>query len=81
MRDADLFQLALGLTSRWKVTRFGFSSDEVQLDLYVEFPAGSRFACAQCGREDCGVHDTQNETGVIWASSDIARSCMRARRG
>ena len=62
MKDTDLFQLALGLSSPWTVTRSAFDADEKQLDLYVDFPRGSRFACAQCGREGCAVHDTKEET-------------------
>ena len=62
MRDTDLFQLALGLTSPWKVMRSEFSVEDGRLDLYVDFPAGSRFVCAECGREGCGAHDTKSET-------------------
>ena len=62
MRDTDLFQLALGLTSPWKVMRAEFSVEEGRLDLHVDFPAGSRFVCAECGGEGCGVHDTKTET-------------------
>ena len=47
MQDTDLFQLALGLASPWMVTRSGFDAVDGRLDLYVDFPRGSRFACAQ----------------------------------
>ena len=70
MRDTDLFQLALGLSSPWKVTRCAFEVDGGQLDLYVDFPRGSRFACPDCGREGCKVHDTSDDTwrhlGFFW---------------
>ena len=49
MRDTDLFQLALGLQSPWTVTRSEFAVEDGRLDLYVDFPRGSRFACAECG--------------------------------
>ncbi len=62
MRDTDLFQLALGLQSPWTVTRSEFAVEDGRLDLYVDFPRGSRFACAECGREGCAVHDTKDET-------------------
>ncbi len=62
MRDTDLFQLALGLPSPWTVTRSEFAVEDGRLDLYVDFPRGSRFACAECGREGCAVHDTKDET-------------------
>ena len=62
MQDTDLFQLALGLSSPWMVTRSAFDAVDGRLDLYVDFPRGSRFACAQCGRGGCAVHDTKDET-------------------
>jgi transposase len=62
MRDTDLFQLALGLSSPWTVTRSEFDAGDGRLDLYLDFARGSRFACAECGREGCPVHDTKDET-------------------
>jgi len=78
MRDTDLFQLALGLTSPWKVMRSEFSAGDGQLDLHVDFPAGSRFACAECGHEGCGAHDTKSET---WRHLDFFqhRTFLHAR--
>ncbi|HXW22869.1 MAG TPA: ISL3 family transposase [Rhodomicrobium sp.] len=78
MRDTDLFQLALGLSSPWAVTRSAFDADEKRLDLYVDFPRGSRFACAQCGREGCAVHDAKEET---WRHLDFFqhRTLLHAR--
>lgn len=62
MRDTDLLQLALGLSSPWRVTRAEFSNERGQLDIYVDFPSGSRFTCSRRGREGCSVHDTKPET-------------------
>ena len=78
MQDTDLFQLALGLSSPWMVTRSAFDAVDGRLDLYVDFPRGSRFACAQCGREGCAVHDTKEET---WRHLDFFqhRTLLHAR--
>ena len=78
MRDTDLFQLALGLSSPWTVTRSEFNAQDSRLDLYVDFPRGSRFACAQCRREGCAVHDTNDET---WRHLDFFqhRTLLHAR--
>src|SRR5208337_2350691 len=78
MQDTDLFQLALGLASPWVVTRSEFDAVDGRLDLYVDFPRGSRFACAQCGREGCAVHDTKEET---WRHLDFFqhRTLLHAR--
>jgi transposase len=61
MRDTDLFQVALGLSSPWTVMRVEFDAADGRLDLYVDFPRGSRFACPECGRAGCAVHDTKDE--------------------
>jgi hypothetical protein len=51
MQDTDLFQLALGLSSPWTVRRSEFDAVDGRLDLYVDFPRGSRFRlCAVWAR-------------------------------
>ena len=59
MRDPmqELFRVALGLAEPWVVSKIEFSQEEHQLDLWLDFPAGSRFACPACGA-GCGVYDT-----------------------
>src|SRR6202789_3889066 len=59
MRDTELFQAALGLSSPWIVLRSEFDPDQKQLDLHIGFARGSRFACPACGAEECGVHDVR----------------------
>ena len=78
MRDTDLFQLALGLSLPWTVRRSAFDAVDGRLDLYVDFARGSRFACAQCGREGCAVHDTKEES---WRHLDFFqhRTLLHAR--
>jgi transposase len=58
MSDTHLLQLALGLTPPWTVTGADFDADRRQLDIHIDFPAGSRFACPQCGAAGCPAHDT-----------------------
>ncbi len=62
MRDIDLFQAALGLSPPFVVERCALDVDKKQLDLWVDFPRGSRFACAGCGRTGCAVHDSVEQT-------------------
>jgi len=50
--------LALGLTPPWTVTGADFDADRRRLDIHIDFPAGSRFACPQCGAAGCPAHDT-----------------------
>lgn len=62
MRDIDLFQLALGLSTPWVVQRCDFDASKKQLDLHIDFPRGSRFVCSGCGKDGCPVHDAKEET-------------------
>src|SRR5271155_2329702 len=61
MRDTELFQAALGLSSPWIVLRSEFDRDRKQLDLHIGFARGNRFACPACGAEGCGVHDVREK--------------------
>ena len=61
MRDTELFQAALGLSSPWIVLRSEFDRDRKQLDLHIGFQRGSRFACPACSAEGCGVHDVKEK--------------------
>jgi len=59
MRDTSLLQQALGLTAPWTVSRSDFDPEAQRLDIQIDFTAGSRFACPNCGAADCPVHDTE----------------------
>ena len=54
----QLFRLALGLAEPWVVSKIEFSDEQHQLDLWLDFPGGSKFPCPQCGRAGCGVYDS-----------------------
>ncbi len=62
MHDVDLFQQAFGLQEPWRVVDVQFDAEQRRLDLRIDFPKGSRFACPECGREGCEVHDTEEKT-------------------
>ena len=62
MRDNDLFQLALGITSPWFVASSTFDGAKKRLDIGVDFKAGSRFGCPECKAAGCPVHDTAEKT-------------------
>ena len=62
MRDIDLFQLALGLVPPWMVADAKFDADKKRLDINIDFKTGGRFACPECGKADCPVHDTVKKT-------------------
>lgn len=58
MIETDLFQMALGLASPWIVENLEFSDEKSRLDITLNFPKGSKFACPVCGKL-CGCHDTE----------------------
>jgi transposase len=50
--------MALGLTPPWTVTGADFDPEARRLDIHIDFPPGSRFACPECGATGCPPHDT-----------------------
>jgi len=62
MYDVDLFQRALGLVEPWEVVGVEFDVEQRRLDLRIDFPRGSRFACPECDRAGCPVKDTEQKT-------------------
>jgi transposase len=60
----QLFTTALGLTAPWRVERSEFDAEAGRLDLYLDFPRGSRFVCPEpgCPEQQCPVHDTEDKT-------------------
>ncbi len=61
-QDLRLFQAALGLSELWQVVGVEFDSAAKRLDLRIDFAKGARFACPECGREGCPVHDSEEKT-------------------
>jgi len=59
----QLFRAALGLAEPWVISRVEFSQERNVLDLWLDFPAGSKFACPQCGRPGVGAYDSAER---IW---------------
>ena len=62
MRDTDLLQMALGLLPPWMVAGSTFDAAAKRLDIHLDFPRGSRFACPDCGSADCPAYDTEEMT-------------------
>lgn len=67
MKDPGLFAMfgaALGLVPPWQVTSVEFDQDAGELQIRLDFPRGSRFACPHegCTNASCPVHDTMEKT-------------------
>jgi len=74
-----LFTAALGLTAPWSVISLEFDTNRQQLDLSLDFPAGSTFDCPVCEHSGCKVHDTVERT---WRHLDFFqhRCLLHARQ-
>lgn len=64
MDELGLFTAALGLSGPWRVVRSEFDPEGAQLDLYLDFERGARFACQarDCAQDRCPVHDSAEHT-------------------
>lgn len=49
MDDIQLFQMALNLDAPWQVRDCRFDATQSRLDIDLDFPKGSLFACPECG--------------------------------
>jgi transposase len=59
LSQEDLFKLALNLQDPWYIKSIEFSSAEKQLDIHIDFAAGSRFECSNCKSPNNSIHDTK----------------------
>ena len=58
----ELFTRALGLESPWQVVKLDFSESDSRLNIYLDFPKGSRFQCPVCKRDEVTAYDTEEKT-------------------
>jgi hypothetical protein len=82
MDELGLFTVALGLSGPWRVVHSEFDAEATQVDLYLDFDRGARFACParDCAHGDCPVQDTVDKT---WRHRDFFqhRALVHARFG
>ena len=62
MQNDIILQMALGLSSPWYVRESVFDGETQQAHIHIDFKPEGTFACPQCRREACGVHDTEEQT-------------------
>ncbi len=58
MNSEELFRKLLGLEEPWIIKEIKFDHKEKRVDIFIDFPRGSRFPCPVCGIP-YGVHDTE----------------------
>ncbi len=54
MRDTELYRHQLGLVAPWEVSRVELSADGGRIDVWVDHPRRTRFACSPCELEFAG---------------------------
>lgn len=62
MRDTDIFELALGLSSPWKVKESIFDPESKRLDIVLHFARGSTLTCPDSKQAELKAHDTVKKT-------------------
>lgn len=60
VRDTELYQQILGLTSPWTVARVALDVKKLRVDVYAEHGKRKTWPCPECGK-DCGLHDHDEE--------------------
>jgi transposase len=48
MRDTELCRHVLGLESPWEVSRVDLSAEGERIDVWVDYPKGTRWKCPEC---------------------------------
>ncbi len=61
MKSEELFRKLLGLEDPWIIKEIKFDHQEKKVDIFLDFPKGSRFPCPVCGIL-YGVHETEERT-------------------
>ena len=84
MRDTELYRHLLGLGAPWEVGRVELSVADGRVDVWVEHPGRTRFACPDCdaslvvydhsAQRACGGHRT-------CASASVFLGCQFAAGG
>ena len=62
MKDIELFQLALGISSPWFFKSLELDPVAKRLDIHLDFQKRSQFTCPECGAEGWKLHDTATKT-------------------
>jgi transposase len=60
MRDTELYQQLLGLSSPWRVNRVELDAKKRRVDVWAEHGERVKWTCPECEAE-CGLHDHDEE--------------------
>jgi len=76
----DVFQSALEIPEPWYVFHHELAKEEKTLHIYIEYRSGAEFACPNCGKSGCKVHDIQDQNRT-WRHLDFwqYRTLLHAR--
>jgi transposase len=58
---SEMFTKALHIEEPWRIANVEFNAEGKRLDIRIDFPKGSEFACPKCGRQ-AKAYDTTEKT-------------------
>jgi len=62
MQDRELYQEILGLKSPWTVSKVTLNQEELQVDVFVAQPSGTKFCCPECSATlPCYDHTSERQ--------------------
>jgi transposase len=67
VRDTELYQHLLGLSSPWTVNRVALDAAAGRVDVWAEHDKKARFTCPECSKQ-CGLYDHDEER--VWRHLD-----------
>jgi transposase len=67
MNSEELFRRLLGPEESWIIREIKFDHQGKRVNIFIDFPKGSRFPCPVCGMQ-YGAHDTEDR---IWTHLNI----------
>lgn len=67
MRDTELYQHLLGLSTPWTVSRVALDASAGRVDVWAEHDKKARFTCPECSKQ-CGLYDHDEER--VWRHLD-----------
>lgn len=76
----NVFESALEIPEPWYVFHYELAKEENTLHIYLEYRSGARFACPNCNKSGCRVHDIQDQNRT-WRHLDFwqYRTLLHAR--
>ena len=81
MRDTELYRQVLGLEAPWEVSRVELSTEGGRVDVWVDHPRRTRWACPECERVLPTYDHGEERGGVTSTPASSSPTCTPAPHG